>query len=246
MLGFREKWKAKASVEMAYVGSRIEIGQQDNPDNPDEDNWLEDRAGSHGEWAARFVNEYGVLHRLKYRRGVNSIDLTGYDPKRSKKYRDEGVPDWLEPIAREHPVREITNVQTGQEALDAVCAGQPVIMCSSYAFHNTRDADGFSTPYLGMGWKWFKGFGRRWVRLKQWWHAMILTGAILEGNRVGGILQNSHGIWNSGPRPYGMPEGAFAVELDVLDTMVKNWFDCYALSSYKGHSAKRIRHRLYK
>lgn len=234
MIGQREEWRAKASVEMLYAGSRCEIGMMG----------LEGKPGSHGHWVAKFVNEYGVLHRLPYTDGTNSLDLTGYNPDRSRQYRDEGVPDWLEPLARAHPVKEITNVHTGQEALDAVCAGQPVLMCSSYAFRKTRDADGFCEPYLGMGWigpwRW-----RYWGRARQWRHAMILTGAILKGKRKGGILQNSHGAWNSGPQPYGMPDGAFGVDLHILDVMVKDWFDCYALASYRGHEARRIRHQLY-
>lgn len=235
MIGQREAWRAKANVEMLYAGSRVEIGKKG----------LAGQAGSHGQWVARFLNEYGVLHRLSYTDGTSSIDLTGYSPERSRLYRDVGVPDWLEPLAQAHPVKEITNVHTGQEALDAVCAGQPVIMCSTYAFSDTRDADGFCKPHLKMGWIWTKWRGRYWGRVRQWWHAMILTGAILEGDRKGGILQNSHGVWNSGPQPYGMPDGAFGVDLSVLDTMVKDWFDCYALASYRGHEAKRIRHKLY-
>ena len=89
------------------------------------------------------------------------------------------------------------------------------------------------------------GQRRQWGRIVQWWHAMILSGAILEGNRIGGIIQNSHGAWNSGPRPYDMPEGAFGVDLRILDMMVKDWYDCYALSSYRGHEAEKMKHKLY-
>lgn len=236
MIGQREEWRAKASVEMLYAGSRHEIGNDRLKGDP----------GSHGQWVARFLNEYGVLHRLPYTDGTNKIDLTGYNADRSREYRDVGVPDWLEPLAKAHPIKEITNVHTGQEALDAICAGQPVIMCSTYAFKNTRDADGFCDPYLGMGWIWSRRRRRRYYgRVRQWWHAMILTGAILEGKRKGGIIQNSHGAWNSGPQPYGMPDGSFGVDEHVLDVMVKDWFDCYAIASYRGHEARRIRHKLY-
>jgi hypothetical protein len=228
MLKQAEQFVAKSSVEMLYAGSRIEIGQADDPDGT---NRLQGRGGSHGEWVARFLKEYGVLHRLKYSDAANSIDLTGYHPDRSRKYRDTGVPDWLEHFAKQHPVKEYTNVHTGQEALDAVCAGQPVIMCSSYAFSDKRDQDGFAEMYRG-----------RWR--PQWWHAMILTGAILEG-RKGGIIQNSHGKWNDGPRPYDMPEGSFAVTIDDLHAMVTDWYDCYAISSYTGHHARQMHHRLY-
>ncbi len=239
-LGKREKWVEKTSVEMTYAGSRNEIGLSR----------LAGRAGSHGEWGAKFVHRFGFLHRKKYRQGENTIDLSGYDPRRSRKYRDAGVPDWLESIAREHPVKEITNVHTGAEALDAVCARQVVVMCSSYAFHHQRDEEGFSTPHLGMGWVRYedeRGRRRRtWGRVMQWWHAMLLSGAILEGHRKGGVIQNSHGVWNAGPQPHGIPDGGFAVDLNILDLMVKDWFDCYALSLYTGHAARRMKHQLYR
>ena len=160
MLRQCERFVAKASVEMLYAGSRIEIGTENNPENPDKENFIRGRGGSFGQWAARFVNEYGVLHRMEYQRDGNCIDLHGYSPERSRKFRDSGVPDWLELFAKEHPVREITNIYTGQEALDAVCAGQPVLMCSSYAFENTRDEYGFSKPILTEGWVPGLGWGR--------------------------------------------------------------------------------------
>lgn len=232
LLGKREKFVAKTSVEMSYAGSRVEIGGGD----------IRGRGGSRGEWMAQFYKEFGVLHRLKYERGGNSLDLSGYHPGRSRTYRDQGVPDWLEPVSREHPVKEFTNVRTGKEALDAVCAGQPVIMCSSYAFKSQRDSEGFCEAHEGReykrGWKWIS------VR-EQWWHAMILTGALLEGGRIGGLIQNSHGDWNDGPRPHGIPRGSFFVDLRILDLMVKDWFDCWALSGYLGHESKRMKHRLY-
>ena len=243
MLGKSEEWKAKASVEMLYAGSRIEIGQLGrSEENPDRHNKFKGRPGSHGRWVARFLKEYGVLHRIPYTDGTNSIDLTGYKSKRTKRYRDLGVPDWLESIAREHPIKEFTKVHTGREALDAVCAGQPVLLCSSYEFHNTRDANGFCSPKLNMGWvKCCEKHGIRWQRINQWHHCMILTGAILEGNRIGGVIQNSHGAWNSGPQPYDIPDGAFAVDLEHLDAIVKDWLECYAIASYHGHESKAIR-----
>lgn len=233
MLRQRERWEAKASVEMIYAGSRVEIGG----------NKLMGRGGSHGEWAARYLKEYGVLHRKRYEKDGNQLDLSGYHPARSRKYRSSGVPDWLETLAKDHPVQEFTQVRSGREALDAVCAGQPVLMCSSYAFPNKRDQDGFTKPYLGRrtkrGWRWID------ARI-QWWHAMLLCAAILEGSRVGGTILNSHGVWNSGPQPNDLPDGGFNVELQYLDMMVKDWYDCYALGSYKGHEAKKIqKHLLY-
>lgn len=236
MLGQRERFVAKASVEMNYAGSRVEIGK----------GVISRGGGSHGEWMARFLKEYGVIHRLEYRDGDNHIDLRGYDPARSRKYRNVGVPDWLEPIAKQHPVQEYTNVQTAQEALDAVTAGQPVLICSTYAIHNTRDAEGFALPFLAKQWNYeYNERGRlfrRWGR-KQWWHCMLLCGS-LTGARPGGVIMNSHGVWNSGPQPHGIPDGGFAIDLKYLDLMVKDWGTCYALSSYKGHKSTKIRRKI--
>lgn len=232
-----ERFIAKASVEMLYAGSRIEIGQTENNGK----NNLKDRGGSHGGWIAKFVKDYGVLHRLPYRNPADgsTLDLTGYHPGRSRQYRDVGVPDWLEPIAREHPCKMATNIKTGMEGVDAICAGHPIVACSSYAFEDTRDARGFAKAYEAYR-KW-----GRWYR-KQWWHAMIATGVVFYPDVTGVLIQNSHGIWNSGPRPHDMPEGSFFVTLDTWDKMVRDWDDCWAIGSYAGHEVDRIKHRIHR
>ena len=68
-----------------------------------------------------------------------------------------------------------------------------------------------------------------------------MTGAILTGPKRGGVLQNSAGRWNTGPQPYGMPDGSFGVETKYLDLMVKDFNDAWALSSYTGYEANMIR-----
>ena len=192
---------------------------------------------------AKFLKEYGVLHRIPYLSLGESLDLSGYHPGRSRTYRDDGVPDWLEPIARQHPVQVYTNPRSGMEALDAVCAGHPVIMCSSYAFQPERDAQGFCKAYGADTQR-----GRRWINARiQWWHAMVLTGALLDGGRIGGLIQNSHGSWNHGPQPHGIPDGSFFADLNTLDLMVTDWFDCWAIGSYLGHQSDKVRiHKLWR
>ena len=230
-----EKFVAKASVEMIYAGSRVEVGKGE----------LKGRAGSVGAWAAMYLKEYGVLHRIAYKgpKGEH-VDLSGYSPKRSRKYRDVGVPDWLEPEAKKHPVKSVTNVKTGMEILDAICAGQPVLLCSTYAFSKVRDKQGFARIYLDdvktNRWGW------RVVNPRvEWWHAMMASGALLEGGRIGALVHNSHGDWNSGPRPYGIPKGTFFVDLEALNLMARDWGDCWALGSYQGHEVRKIRKRIH-
>lgn len=129
-----EKWVAKASVEMIYAGSRVQIGKNAIVGD-----------GSHGEWAARFLNEYGVIHRLKY----GEYDLRGYDPVRSDKYSRTGVPEPLLEIAKQHPCVTYTKIMTWEQARDALYLGQPVILCSSYAFGRERDSYGFARQLVG-------------------------------------------------------------------------------------------------
>lgn len=241
-----ETFVAKASVEMLYAGSRIEIGKAKNPKGK---NVLKGRGGSHGEWAAKWLRDFGALHRLVYKgRGGLSLDLRGYHPGRSRKYRDIGVPDWLEPMAKRHPVKAITNIKTGMEGVDAICAGHPIIVCSSYAFKPMRDKRGFCQAYGTEKRKVKRGWWNwRWLNFRvQWWHAMAATGVVFYDDMIGVLIQNSHGDWNDGPRPFGIPRGSFFVDFPTWELMVKDWKDCWALGSYQGHEAKKYRRRLHK
>ena len=74
---------------------------------------------------------------------------------------------------------------------------------------------------------------------------MLAAGKVNYGGRLGATILNSAGVWNEGPQPDGMPDGSFNTDVEYLDLMVKDWYDCYAIASYKGHEAAAIRHRLY-
>lgn len=236
-----EQFISKASVETLFGGSRIEIGQYGRPDeNPTQTNTLKGRSGSHGGWMARFLNEYGVLHRLVYVGPDGPLDLTGYDPGRSRQYRDTGIPEWLEAEARKHPIRSIANIRTAMEGVDAICAGHPVIVCSSYAFMPERDARGFCKAYGAYR------RGPRWLRV-QWWHAMIATGAAFwPDGTIGVLIQNSHGEWNNGPTVFDQPKGSFFVTLPTFELMITDWFDCWSLGSYLGHEVDKVKKRIHK
>ena len=217
----RERWVAESSVEAIYWGSRVEIGQN-----------AFRGPGSRGEWAAEYVKQYGILHRQTYQDGDNFINLEGYHPGRSRSRRHTGVPDWLEPFAKQHPIKTYTKVRSAREAFDAIYVGQPVVVCSSYAFEDTRDSMGFAKAHLG-----------RW-RTK-WFHAMLIAGYDDTGSRPGGLICNSALDWNSGPTNYDQPIGSFWVDADIIDLMLGEWDDSHALSMYHGHSRKRLNHRFY-
>lgn len=232
-----EDWIAKASVEMIYAGARNEIGGGE----------LEGSPGCHVKWAVDWLQQYGVLHRKPYVVGEFELDLTGYHPSRSRRFRDLGVPDELEPIAKLRPVKTYTKILDWRSSFDALYMGQPIIIASSYAFHGTRDKDGFAKPYLATKW-WKKRFGRRgyWVySRKRWYHCMLLAG-FKDDERPGGLVINSWGSdWIDGPLTFGQPEGSFWVDAEYLDLMFQEWESCFAISAYVGGPQKMLRHKLY-
>jgi len=175
--------------EIIYGGSRVEIGGGRVRGD-----------GSVGAWAAKWVKDYGVVAR-----GIHGrYDLRSYDEARCRAFGRKGVPDELEPLAKEHPVRSVARVQSWEECLAAIRNRYPVVVCSSQGFTMERDANGFCNP---------RG---------TWYHAMAVIG-VRGGDRPGGFLLNSWGPdAHSGPRyPDDAPGCGFWVDAAVLDGMLK-------------------------
>ena len=175
--------------EIIYGGSRVEIGGGRIRGD-----------GSIGAWAARWVKEYGVVPRGIYGR----FDLSRYDEARCRTFGRTGVPEPLERLAKEHPVRDVAHVQSWEECRAAIRNRYPVVVCSDQGFTMERDAEGFCNP---------KG---------RWYHAMAVIG-IRDGKRPGGFLLNSWGPnAHSGPRdPDDAPNWGFWVDAAILDRMLK-------------------------
>jgi len=191
--------------EVIYGGSRIEIGGGRIRGD-----------GSIGAWAARWVREYGVVPRDRH----GSHDLRLYDENRCRDYGRRGVPDDLEVLAKEHPVRGVVNVRSWEECRAAIQNGYPVLVCSSQGFTMERDADGFCNPR-----------GR-------WYHAMAVV-SVRGGARPGGFLLNSWGPEaHRGPRyPADAPACGFWADADVLDRMLAQG-DSWAFSRFVGFPAR--------
>ncbi len=213
-----ERWVAEVATEPIYAGSRVEIGRGQ----------LGNEDGSLGAWAAKWVSQYGVLLRQKY----GSIDLTTLDENRAKKWgnRGVGVPDELEPIAREHPVKTVTLVTVYEQARDAIANGYPVPVCSMQGFETTRDSQGFCRP---------KG---------TWAHAMLFRGCgIAKGNRPFLVCQQS---WGESPdgnskvrlendNEITLPQGCFCVDAEVCDKMLASG-DSFTISGFQGFPARTL------
>jgi hypothetical protein len=130
--GRRRKPNGRTDPMTVYWGSRVEIGKGQ----------LGRSEGSIGVWAAKYLKIFGALEQRKY----EAFDLTRYTPSvccGSNAYK--GVPDALEPIARQYPVRTYAQVRTFDEAVAAIAAGYPVTIASAQGFRMQLDANGFGT-----------------------------------------------------------------------------------------------------
>lgn len=211
-----EQWKGKFSTEVTYAGSRVEIGG----------GVIRRGDGSTGAWAAEWLKRYGTVLRGKY----GNIDLTKYDPDIARQWGKPrvGVPDELEAIAKEHPVKTVTLVRSWKEACDAIANGYPVLICSSVGFNTRTDKEGFLTAN------------------DVWYHALLLIGIDTKSIREGGCIANSWGTnWVSGPKHrLGTPDGCFWADARVIDAMIKQG-DSFALSNFVGYPRRDLDYLLY-
>lgn len=195
--------------EVTYAGSRVEIGG----------GRLGNGDGSVGAWAAQFVQKWGVVARAKH----GDFDLTTYDPNRCRSWGKTGVPDQLEQIAREHPVKTTTQVQNWSEAKRALANGYGIAVCSSQGFSMQRDARGIARAQ------------------GSWAHCMCLDGYHVEGGQEYGHIENSWGPnAHTGPVGWGEPSTAgFWAEASVIDRMLKA-NDSWAFSAVQGFPARKL------
>lgn len=204
--GKRETWKP-ASAEVIYGGSRVEIGGgRINGD------------GSVGAWAKDFLGKYGVVPMEV----VEGIDLTTYSAARARDYGRRGVPDKLEPLAKEHPVKGAALVKSWTDVKRSIQQAYPVMVCSDQGFTMTRDKDGFCNPQ------------------GTWNHCMAIIG-FRNGPRPGGFILNSWGDQaHTGPVwPSDAPVAGFWADADVIDRMVRQG-DSFALSDMVGFPARKV------
>lgn len=196
------------ATEVVYGGSRVEVGKG-----------VLRGDGSIGAWAATFVRDWGVLNRGVF----GSIDLRQYSASRCREWGKSGVPDELEPIAKVHPVKQITRVRTWLEAKKALAAGYGIALCSDQGFSMERNANGVAGP---------KG---------TWQHCMCLCGYGVIAGKEHGRIDNSWGpTAHTGPTGLGSPgtEGFWA-EAKVVDYMLGKG-DCWIFSNVDGFPVKRL------
>jgi hypothetical protein len=177
--------------------------------------------GSIGAWAAEFVKRWGVLARGTYGR----FDLSEYSEATCREFGYSGVPDELEPMAKEHPIREITRVDSWSAAKRMLASGYGIAVCSDQGFSMRRDSQGVAVPS-----------GR-------WAHCMALDGyVVLDSRAEYGHIVNSWGPdAHTGPVGWGDPgTDGFWAESAVINRMLAQG-DSWAFSGLQGFPVRKIK-----
>ena len=209
-----EEWVAPTATEDIYGGSRVLIGRGQ----------LGSGDGSIGAWVAQYVQKYGTLLKQKY----GQYDLSVYSGNRASNWGYNGVPKELLEIAKLHPIKTISRIDTVEQARDALANGYAINVCSNWGFSSTRDRDGFAAPQ------------------GSWAHSMGIiavddasVGIYGGRQRPGALIMNSWGLWNSGPKRLDQPDGSFWVDYEVLEQMLREG-DSWAFSDYVGFQPKEL------
>ena len=210
-----EAWKGRTIEASLYGFSRVEArGQKSNTGGD----------GSTGFHAAKAIRDFGALHYGVDYGGV-VIEQRGTE-QRDRDWGREGVPDTLEPFAKERRCQETTLAVDFDQAAAAISNGYPVVVCSGQGFSMSRDADGFCKPG-GV-----------------WWHCMCFIG-VRHGKRPGLLCANSWGDSNTVGKhfPETMPEAvrncSFWVDADVATKMLSGR-DSYVYAGYTGFKPTQL------
>lgn len=189
----------EAATESIYALARCEVGKQ----------WNSYRDGAVGAWASKALTTFGCLSR---------VQIGPYDAKRAKQWGAKGLPDELEPQAKQHIYKSAVMVTQYDQAVQLIQAGYPVVVCSNQGFTMTRDKDGFC-----------KARGT-------WYHCMYFAGVRFD--REGLLCLQSWGPnVPNGPTVLDQPNNSFWVEKDTVAYMLKQR-DSYAYNSeFSGFSA---------
>jgi hypothetical protein len=203
-----EQWGGRCIEASLYAFSRVESrGLKVNAAGD----------GSTGFHAAKSVRDFGCLH---YGQEYGSVMISSHSSERERDWGRNGVPDTLEPFAKQRVCSETTLVTSFAECARAVSNGYPLIFCSGQGFSMSRDDDGFCKPG-GVWWHCMAGAGLRW------------------GKRPGILICNSWGRSNTVGKHYpeNIPEEvrvcSFWADADVIDRMCQGK-DSYAYAGYSG------------
>jgi len=165
--------------------------------------------------AAEFVHQNGGIVLRKNYPGV--ADFSTYNGDLGAGWGSRGVPKGVIEIARTNQVGTITQINTVEQARDALANGYAIAVCSNQGFSEKRDDKGFARPQ------------------GNWGHCMMWSACDDTGSEPAFLVQNSWAKWNDGGHPaWGpIPDGSFLIHADVAASMLKS-DSSFAFSAVKG------------
>jgi len=197
---------AQAFPPYIYGTSRVQVGK--NQIRGD---------GSVGAWAAQALRDYGCLRS-------DAPQCPPYSGSIATSWGRSGPPQWALTEAKPFSVKSIAQVNSAEEARDAICNGYPVTIASSWWGTNRI------TPVDG-----------RMVatRNTSWGHQQCIIGYDGSGRTPYFYVLNSWGE-NAHPAPLqNEPPGGYWVRFADIDHICKEG-DSWALSSFEGFPADVI------
>ena len=206
-----EVWGGRCIEASIYGPSRVEMRGQSRNLGGD---------GSTGFHAAKAVRDMGTLH-YGQDYGGRRFDRQFTGTQETAWGRD-GMPDALEPYAKNQRCSEVTMVRSFDDCAKAISNGYPVALCSMR---------GFSMKFVDRG-----SLGGGWLTpMGTWAHCMMACA--VRWDRPALLVPNSWGNCYSGPVDERLPE-AFQrtsgwVDAEVIDGMCRGG-DSYALAGFSG------------
>lgn len=208
----------KAATEVIYALSRVEIGGGQIRGD-----------GSVGSWAAKAVLDCGWISR----QDLSSRGISGdYSGSRARQWGYSGLPNELEPIAKQHTVADVTPVRNVNDAAYHLENFRVIPVCSNVGFENGS---------RGITQRDSRGVARR---RGQWNHCMALVSVRWWQNAPEFLLTNQ---W-----PPSMVQGPMGdVEIppcswwivaeDAQVMLSQN--DSHVLTGVKGYPVRRLKWR---
>lgn len=212
--------EADVAVEPIYGGMRYEIGAKKHGSNLNRGG-----DGGVGVWAIEWMIEYGLLLKKKY----GNIDLSRYSMELCDRMGSSGVPDELEPIAKEHPLTQASLTERGEDVWALLGQWHPVVHCSNQGFSMTRSQDG--TCRAQGSWAHCASYTGRFT---------LKSGlkVVRYDNSWGGYLGGSTTVEGKNG-PIKLNGDQFLIPLDVVDRMCKSGRETYATTGVNGFTRRR-------
>jgi len=214
------------AVEPIYGGMRFEIGAKEYGSDINRGG-----DGGVGSWAAEWLLKYGILLKTVYK----SIDLTHYSEDRCDEMGRRGVPDELEPFAKEKPLKEATLCSDGSDCWRLIGGLHPLVHCSNQGFAMRRNGDG--TCKATGSWAHCSGWSGRFT-LKGGTRVLRYDNSWDGDGQGNGYLGEPITI-DGANGPIHLNGCQFLVPLDVVDRMCRSGKETYAFLGVKGLTNRR-------